>query len=325
MLRRAGKDAPEVFTTRWAMSYLRGPMTRDQIAELMAGRTVHRLTTRRRAPRQRRRRSRRAPATPRRSADDETSVMPEVAAGVAVRWVDRGGAVDHRRRRRRPEHRCTRPPIVARVRLRFDDTKADLVHDDEYECVLTPLTDPADVARCIAVDYDDRDLLGDTARGAPYRLGDANLSASRCSRRSSATSVTTSCAACRSICRPTPTSSCTAAGETLEAFAVRCAQFADQHADAEIAKLRGKYEAKVDRLRDQIAAAEDRIDVLESTGRRQARQRAAVDRRIDPRRPARWRRRRAGCSASWVAPPAGGAAPGPPDERVEAAESKRPA
>ena len=31
VLRRAGKDRPEVFTTRWAMSYLRGPMTRDQI------------------------------------------------------------------------------------------------------------------------------------------------------------------------------------------------------------------------------------------------------------------------------------------------------
>ena len=34
VLRRAGKDQPEVFTTRWAMSYLRGPLTRDQIASL---------------------------------------------------------------------------------------------------------------------------------------------------------------------------------------------------------------------------------------------------------------------------------------------------
>ena len=36
VLRRAGKDQPEVFTSRWAMSYLRGPLTRDQIATLMA-------------------------------------------------------------------------------------------------------------------------------------------------------------------------------------------------------------------------------------------------------------------------------------------------
>ena len=44
---------------------------------------------------------------------------------------------------------------------------------------------------------------------------------------------------------------------------MRCLKFADDKADAEIAKLRDKYEAKAKRLRDQIAAAEDRIDVLE--------------------------------------------------------------
>ena len=35
VLRRAGRDQPEVFTTRWAMSYLRGPLTRDQIKQVM--------------------------------------------------------------------------------------------------------------------------------------------------------------------------------------------------------------------------------------------------------------------------------------------------
>jgi len=36
VLRKAGKDVPEVMTTRWAMSYLRGPLTRDQIGAAMA-------------------------------------------------------------------------------------------------------------------------------------------------------------------------------------------------------------------------------------------------------------------------------------------------
>ena len=35
VLKRAGKDVPEIFTTRWAMSYLRGPLTRDQIKQLV--------------------------------------------------------------------------------------------------------------------------------------------------------------------------------------------------------------------------------------------------------------------------------------------------
>jgi hypothetical protein len=38
LLNNVHEDAPEVFETRWAMSYLRGPLTRTQIKQLMAGR-----------------------------------------------------------------------------------------------------------------------------------------------------------------------------------------------------------------------------------------------------------------------------------------------
>src|SRR5690606_39205406 len=36
VLREPGSTSPTTFTTRWAMSYLRGPLTRDQISTLMA-------------------------------------------------------------------------------------------------------------------------------------------------------------------------------------------------------------------------------------------------------------------------------------------------
>jgi hypothetical protein len=38
LMRNVHDDGPEVFETRWVMSYLRGPLTRDQIKTLMAGR-----------------------------------------------------------------------------------------------------------------------------------------------------------------------------------------------------------------------------------------------------------------------------------------------
>ena len=38
LMNNVHEDAPVVFETRWAMSYLRGPLTRDQIRTLMAGR-----------------------------------------------------------------------------------------------------------------------------------------------------------------------------------------------------------------------------------------------------------------------------------------------
>ncbi len=38
LLHNVHEDAPAVFQTRWAMSYLRGPLTRSQVRDLMAGR-----------------------------------------------------------------------------------------------------------------------------------------------------------------------------------------------------------------------------------------------------------------------------------------------
>src|SRR4030095_2944977 len=37
LLVSAKQSAPSLFSTRWAMSYLRGPLTKDQVAELMTG------------------------------------------------------------------------------------------------------------------------------------------------------------------------------------------------------------------------------------------------------------------------------------------------
>jgi len=45
MLRESGASAPALFTTRWAMSYLRGPLTREQISTLMQGRYAPPPTT----------------------------------------------------------------------------------------------------------------------------------------------------------------------------------------------------------------------------------------------------------------------------------------
>ncbi len=264
VLRRAGTDTTEVFTTRWAMSYLRGPMTRDQISELMVAE-----------------RSRAAGAAPNapptaggttatgaaeaasQLANDETTVMPEIADGIPVRWVDvaapwlaeAGGDSLGRR---------LQAAVVARVQLRYDETKADLVHDEEYECVISPITESVDVSRAIAVDYDERDLRTDAPAGAVYAMSDAPLATKslfsgveRDLKDYLARSLTMEIAAnpeLKLYGRP---------GESTEAFEIRCLQSADAAADAETAKLRDKYEAKATSLRDQIAAAQDRADVLD--------------------------------------------------------------
>ena len=75
-------------------------------------------------------------------------------------------------------------------------------------------------------------------------------------------------------------------GEAPDAFAARCAQTADERADAEIAKLRDKYESKVTTLRRRSTAPRT---APTSLPRRQGQAQLgdAVDRRVDPRWPAR--------------------------------------
>jgi len=264
VLRRAGKDTTEVFTTRWAMSYLRGPMTRDQISELMAAERDHAAATTASAPSGTVGSAPTAGAQPASElAHDETSVMPEIADGIPVRWVDvaapwladAGG--DSRGQR-------LQPVIVARVQMRYDETKADLVHDEEFECVIPAVDETIDVSRAVVVDYDDRDLRTEPPDGAVYAMSGARLGNktlfSGIERdlkdhlvRSQTIEIPVN-ADLNLYGRP---------GETPEAFEVRCLRAADEAADAEIAELRDKYEAKVTKLRDQIEAAEDRVDVLE--------------------------------------------------------------
>ncbi|MBA3801374.1 MAG: DUF853 family protein [Acidimicrobiia bacterium] len=306
VLRKAGEDQPEVFTTRWAMSYLRGPLTRDQIATLMGGRSttspgtpsapsppadatsdqpasppvaepidsapaaapgtdpapaaatdvVTDADAATPAP---------APADAASLGDDETPVMPELAAGIPIRYVDPAapwlatvGAA--------PGGRRLEPALVARVGIRYDERSAgDLVHTTEYEAVVFPLTAPLDVTRAVAVDYDDRDLVADAPTGAVYRLGATELSKSATFTQAErdladhlARTMTYELQVNRELklfSRP---------GETPDDFAARCAAAAEDRADAEAATLRDKYDAKVAKLKTQIDAAHDRADVVET-------------------------------------------------------------
>ncbi len=275
MLRRAGKDQPEVFTTRWAMSYLRGPMTRDQIETVMegvevapaapavvaAGAAAAAAPTSAAAPAAAAAAA--AVAAAPAIADDESAVMPEVADGTPVRYVDVAAPwladVGGDERGTRAE-----AALVARVSLRYDETKADLVHDDEYEAVLFPLGEQLDMTQLVQVDYDDRDLRTNAPDGVIYRLTDAKLAnktfwsqAERDVRDHVTRSLTLELGAnteLKLFARP---------GEDADAFETRCLSVADDKADEEIAALRDKYESKAKALRDKIEAAEDRVEELE--------------------------------------------------------------
>ena len=151
---RPARTRPTTFTSRWAMSYLRGPLTREQISRLMADRRVAAAPTSTPAAaphhaRGRRRAQCRSAARPRpdhdtrrpdrrpRSGFDATPIMPTVADGIPVRWLDPAapwaaqvGAV--------PTGTQLAAAIVATAELLFDDTKADLRHTERLRVRAVP-------------------------------------------------------------------------------------------------------------------------------------------------------------------------------------------
>ena len=266
-----------MLTTRWAMSYLRGPLTRDQISTLMAGRAESATPTPA-AP---------APAAPdagaasvapappvaaaaepaATSAADESPVMPAVAQGIGVRylspsapWAAAVGAD--------PAGVRLQPAAIARVQLRFDDTKADLVHDEEWEAVLAPLTARADPSSATAVDYDDRDLVVAAPATGQYVLTDAPIGQKAFWNQLQKDLVDLLVRNQRMDLQANKQLKLwSRPGETPDQFAERCRQCADAEADKETAALRTKYEAKAKRLRDQLMGAQAKVDQYEADSR----------------------------------------------------------
>jgi hypothetical protein len=254
VLRRPGSDAPTTFTTRWAMSYLRGPLTREQISTLMADRqpSGHTTESTTAIPPD-------APGEPGHDADT-TPVMPAIADGTSVRWLDPAapwapavGAT--------PNGTVYEAGVVATVDMLFDDTKAKLEHREQLECVLFPLDDPAVAASVLAVDYDQRDLRPEPPGAATYRIPTAGVA-----KKAYFTALQRDLVAHLLASRTTSLFAnpdlklYSRPGESEVDFAARCEAAADEAADTAAAAMVKRYETRIRRAREAVAAAEDRVE-----------------------------------------------------------------
>lgn len=240
-------NAPRVFTTRWVMSYLAGPLTRDQVAAL----TVD--SDRPPAP---------AEQTASAMSDDATTVAPPVHQGTEVRWTapsapwvaDVGGS---------PGSRLVVPAAIARVHLLYDDHHAGVDHSEEYEAVIHPLDEAA--THVTAVDHDDRDFLTQPPHSVRYHLDGLDLagagvwkamSSALADRLTRERSVT--------VFKNPELKLYSRVGEDRAAFVERCGLEAEKRADEDIAKLRDKYQARIRSTQDAIRRAENRVRELQT-------------------------------------------------------------
>lgn len=260
VLHTAKGSKPRVFGTRWAMSYLAGPMTRDQISTLMAGRKQQvQAPAPAAAPAAPVPPGVDAPAAATATDHDVVPVAPPVAAGVPVSYLDpaapwssevgaiAGGTV-------------LEAAVAATVGLLYDDTAAALEHQEVYEAVIHPLGRTLDPESAHSVDHDPRDFRSEPPAGVSYRLPEADISSSAFwTGLSSALKDHLVRNRAITIYRNQALKLWSRVGESEAEFAARCREAAQDAADAAVAKLREKYAQRIERVRDQLEAARVRM------------------------------------------------------------------
>ncbi|MGF1665295.1 MAG: ATP-binding protein [Acidimicrobiia bacterium] len=285
VLQSAKANRPAVFTTRWAMSYLAGPLTRDQVQRLSGGKAPTAQVIPPSAPAS-------SPADPtpagtitpngpasdpappgtipQSSDPDATPVAPKVAEGLTVAYLD--PAADWRATIPAPSGTLC-AAAVATVHLLYDDTKAGVEHRETFEAVIHPLGPMVDASNLHVVDHDPRDFRPEPPTGATYRLSDAPIGTKTYwtgLERSLADHLVRERRV--TVWRAVGLKLYSRVGETEAEFNARCQAAAEDAADADMAKLKTTYAARIDRVRDQISTAERRVSELEAdvSSRRQS-------------------------------------------------------
>lgn len=240
------EDSPVLIRTRWAMSYLRGPLARPEIRRLTGEREI--LT----APAGLAHVPVRLPRSPQPSQVlDARPILPPQVEEV---FINGGGTG--------PYH----PMLVGHIELHYSQAKLDLDHWVELHCLAplegVDLADPWQHAERLdqppmIADRPDpgaqyAPLDGVAAKPASYRSWTARFKS--WAYREHALSLRT----CKSLkLTSTP-------DESEAAFAIRVREAARDVRDEAVEKLRDKYATKVKRLEDRIDRAEDRVRREES-------------------------------------------------------------
>jgi hypothetical protein len=238
LMNNVHEDAPVAFESRWALSWLRGPLTRAQIRQLMESKRPQHET---KPP---------APAVSRASGNGRPVLPPEVPqAFLPVRGADSGILYQ--------------PVVLGAVSIRFTDAKSDLDYVRET-VLLTPVHDdalPVEWDECSEVKLNANELEREPAAGAAFGALPAPAMKAKSYAAWSKDLVNWvyghqqmkvySSAALKLYSRP---------DETEGQFRVRLSQAMREERDNAVEKVRLRYASKIGTLQDRLRRAEQAVE-----------------------------------------------------------------
>ena len=257
LLHNVHEDRPEIFETRWAMSYLRGPLTRAQIRTLMADRKSAAASAAASEP------PAHAPGTP-----APTFAPGAATAGkpgtdkpaVSAHWVLPPNIPQYFVPAAAGAHFV--PMLVGAADVRFTDSKLK-IDETRQLTVVTPLTTDA-----VPVDWDSAEparfevaqLTTLTPQGATFdELPGAASKAKNYADWTKAFVTWVSTSESLDLLRSPSLKRVSAPAESEGEFRARLTHAAHEQRDAAVTRLRQKYAPKVAALQEKLRRAEHAV------------------------------------------------------------------
>ena len=255
LMHNVHEDTPVVFHTRWALSYLRGPLTRSQIDLLMEPRRQTTAEAAAPPPGE-------APPAETTESAPQIATPPAISTDVRQRFLAPNASVGNGRWVYRPSLLATAKVHYVRVKYKVDTWipkafELCLRHGNDVPDTLWEEADP--------VDCQDWNLQPNGIEGAEYAVVPQNVTHPKYYKtwqrefkeflyRTQHCHVWY-CATLKQYSDP---------DEAEDDFRIRLGQLAREKRDAAVEKLRKRYASKVNKQQERIRRAEERIEREES-------------------------------------------------------------
>jgi hypothetical protein len=228
------EDAPIAFESRWALSYLRGPLTRAQIKTLMNGQTVASVM----------------PAAASLKAKPAAAQRTVLPPEISQKFIPaRGSAIVYQ------------PVVLAAAQVRFLDAKTKVDYLQDF-VVASPVKDdntPVEWEECFELDIKPDDLENEPLSGAEFAPLPADAGKPKCYSAWSKDLVNWIYSNRKIDLYCSPGKECSQPGESEAEFRARTQHTSRELRDDAVEKLRQRYASKVTVLQDRLRRSEQSV------------------------------------------------------------------